>query len=83
MSDEMPQGDSELPRHRDDPHLVAPRAILGEARAIPRGKFARGLVAHPRPGNLDKLRPCRLVPGFTDALIPLDLAARIWSWGQA
>src|SRR4051794_303311 len=83
MLDKMPECDCELSGHGDDAHLAATRAILGKPRPIPGGELTHRLMPHPGPSDLDEQRSCWLVPGLTDPLIALDVAAGVRGWSEA
>src|SRR5512134_1341131 len=58
-----PQGDQEFACQRHNPNPSYPTAAFGKAFAIPAAQLAVGLVAQPRPGDLDRQRPHRTVAG--------------------
>jgi len=81
--EKLPKRDRQSPRECDDADLAAAHAGTGEPLPPPDRQGAFGLVAQPRPGQLDQCLPRQLCPGLTDAAIPADITARVWSRRQA
>ncbi len=79
--DIAPQRDHELARHGDDPNAAA-ALPTPEVRPVPLREGALRLPPHPMPGQLNADRLEAGVPGATDALLVLGLAAVVGRGGK-
>src|SRR5258708_37558308 len=64
-----PERDRQSPGERDDPNFSAAHAGAGKALSPPSGERTLGLIAQPRPGQLDQRLSRQLCPGLADAAI--------------
>ena len=77
--EKLPKRDRQSPGERDNANLAAAHAGTGEPLPPPDRQRALGLIAQPRPGQLDQRLSCELCPSLVDAAIPADIAARVGS----
>src|SRR5215216_6747720 len=78
-----PQGDDQLPGHRDQ-HNPAHPALAGAHTVMePARQGAARLMAQPQPGQLDRGAPRPRVARLGDALVASDSAALPWTGSEA
>src|SRR5438270_1896949 len=73
----LPERDHQFPGERDNADFATAHTSAGEPLPPPRRQRALGLIAQPRPGQLDQRLSCQLGPSLADAAIPTDITTRV------